>query len=53
MLTVELARFIWMMGCVLQDACDNMPSILFFKLKLEAANAARAAATRQARGRLA
>jgi hypothetical protein len=26
-----------MMGCVLQDACDNMPRILNFKLKLEAA----------------
>lgn len=26
-----------MMGCVLQDACDNMPGILIFKLKLEAA----------------
>jgi len=50
MLSVEATRFILMMGCVLQDACDNMPSILFFKLKLEAANATRAAATRQARG---
>jgi hypothetical protein len=26
-----------MMGCVLQDACDNMPAILIFKLKLEVA----------------
>jgi hypothetical protein len=26
-----------MMGCVLQDACDNMPLILIFKFKLEAA----------------
>jgi hypothetical protein len=25
------------MGCVLQDACDNMPVILIFKLKLEVA----------------
>jgi hypothetical protein len=23
-----------MMGCVLQDACDNMRAILIFKLKL-------------------
>jgi hypothetical protein len=36
-LSSELSRFIWMMGCVLQDACDNMRVILIFKLKLEAA----------------
>jgi len=30
----EPTRFVWMMGCVLQDACDNMPDILIFKLKL-------------------
>jgi hypothetical protein len=27
-----------MMGCVLQDACDNMRVILIFKLKPEAAS---------------
>jgi hypothetical protein len=31
------ARFVWMMGCVLQDACDNMRVILIFKLKLRVA----------------
>jgi hypothetical protein len=33
-LSGEPARFVWMMGCVLQDACDNMRPILIFKLKL-------------------
>ena len=33
-LRAEPARFVWMMGCVLQDACDNMRAILIFKLKL-------------------
>jgi hypothetical protein len=33
----ELSRFVWMSGCVLQDACDNMPLIQIFKLKLEVA----------------
>lgn len=32
MLNDEPTRFVWMMGCVLQDACDNMPAILIFKL---------------------
>ena len=31
----EPTRFVWMIGCVLQDACDNMPGILIFKLKPE------------------
>ena len=34
----QLMRFVWMMGCVLQDACDNMRVILIFKLKPEAAS---------------
>ena len=24
----EPTRFVWMIGCVLQDACDNMPGLL-------------------------
>jgi hypothetical protein len=31
-----------MMGCVLQDACDNMRAILIFKLKLRVGRRARA-----------
>lgn len=31
------SHFVWMMGCVLQDACDNMRVILIYKLKLEVA----------------
>jgi hypothetical protein len=33
-LSDESMRFVWMMGCVLQDACDNMRAILIFKLEL-------------------
>jgi hypothetical protein len=34
MLPDKPACFIWMMGCVLQDACDNMRAIPIFKRKL-------------------
>jgi len=45
------ARFVWMMGCVLQDACDNMRAILYLPTQTTGRRTAAAVTTRRA-GRL-
>jgi len=35
----ESTRFVWMIGCVLQDACDNMPGILISNSNIKSSSA--------------